>query len=177
MGWGVLPPRSEPLKHKHPAISITSSDEAPVFQRGAFFPLWLRLITRISAASLDPKLAAGQDPASGELLAARAQQLMAARYRWGIAEAWLHLLIEARRIREPFEISVPLVRHHVLDAEDQIRSLAQVLVSPLPTVRGVAMSIEILRDGAGPIFNRSCHTPLTDVVERIIASLDPLAFD
>jgi hypothetical protein len=165
------------MKHKHPFISITSLDEAPVFQTSAFFPSWFRLATRLFAASLDPKLAAGQDPASGDLLAARAQQLMAAQYRRGIANAWLHLLIEAHRHRDPFDLSVPLVRDHVLDAEDQIRSLAEVLVSPLPTVRGVAMSIEILRDGAGPIFNRSCEMPLTDVVERVIASLNPLASD
>ncbi|MGD0851832.1 MAG: hypothetical protein ABSA07_00550 [Acidimicrobiales bacterium] len=162
------------MKHKHHFISISPAFEAPQTSAN-FFPPWLRLVTRLFAASLDPKLAAGQDPASGDLLAARAQQLMAAPYRRGIADAWLHLLTEARRRRDPFDLSVPIVRDSVLDAQDQIRSLAEVLVSPLPTVRGVALSIEILRDGAGPIFNRSSQTPLTEEVERVIASLDPLA--
>ena len=70
---------------------------------------------------------------------------------------------------------MPLLRSDVLEAEDQIRSLAEVLVSPLPTVRGVAMSILTLRDGAGPLFNRNSHIRVIDAVKEILGLLDPLA--
>jgi hypothetical protein len=163
------------MKHKHLPSSITTEFEALAFETdGFYFPPWLHLVARLFGASLDPKLAAGLNPASNHLLAVRAQQLMVAQYRRGVANTWLHLLIEARRPRDPFDLSIPIARDGVLEAESQIRALADALVAPLPTVRGVAMSIEILRNGAGPIFNRTSSVNLTDVVEATIASLDPL---
>src|SRR5271170_6254078 len=109
MGWGVIPHRSDPMKHKHHFISSSPAVEATGSLTGSLFPSWVRLFTRLFAASLDPKLAAGQHPASSQMLAARAQQLVAAPYRRGIANAWLHLLTEARRRHDRFDLSVPLV--------------------------------------------------------------------
>jgi hypothetical protein len=162
--------------NQFPSSSITSVIDAPVSETSTFLaPPWIRLGARLFAASLDQKLASGEHPAASHLLASRAQQLIAAHYRRGIADSWLDLLIEVRRPRVPFDPAVLLARNSVMQAETQIRSLAEALVGPLPTVRGTAMAIAMLRDGAGPLFNRNSQLKLTDAVEQIIAQLNPLA--
>jgi hypothetical protein len=139
-----------------------------------FTPAWVRLGARLFASSLDTKLAAGEHPAASHLLAARAQHLASAQYRRGLADSWLDLLIEVRRPRSPFDPMVPLVRSRVLAAEAQIHALAGALVSPLPTVRGLAMAIATLRDGAGPLFNPTSRLTLTSSLDAIVAQLNPL---
>ncbi|HEV7958857.1 MAG TPA: hypothetical protein VGP11_05290, partial [Acidimicrobiales bacterium] len=106
--------------------------------------------------------------------AARAQQLATPSYRRGLVDSWLDLLIEVRRQRTLFDPSVPLVRSRVFAAEAQIRALADALMSPLPTVRGLAMSVAMLRDGSGPLFNAKSNTTLSASLERIVAALNPL---
>jgi hypothetical protein len=155
--------------------SLTPEINAPAPKTETHFdPLWIRLAARLFASSLDLKLAAGQHPAASYLLAIRAQQLVASHSRQGIADSWLDILIKVRRPRTPFDSTVPLVRKSIMDAEGQIRTLAAALVSPLPTVRGVAMAIAMLRDGAGPLFNRNSEVTLTDAVEDIIARMNPI---
>jgi hypothetical protein len=155
--------------------SKTSLVESPFSETHAFFtPAWVRLGARLFASSLDTKLAAGEHPATSHLLAARAQQLASAQYRRGLADSWLDLLIEVRRPRRPFDPMVPLVRSRVLAAEAQIHALAEALVSPLPTVRGLAMAIATLRDGAGPLFNPTNRLKLTSSLDAIVAQLNPL---
>ena len=155
--------------------SITPVIDAPQSEISTFFaPVWVRLGARLFAASLDSKLADGAHPASSHLLAARAQQLASAAYRRELADSWLDLLIEARRPRRAFDSVVPLVRSRVLGAEEQIRALADDLVSPLPTVRGLAMAISTLRDGSGPLFNPSSELTLTSSIDLIVAQLNPL---
>ena len=150
-------------------IDTLVSESVPLFT-----PLKTRLIARLFATSLDQKLAAGQNPASSPLLSARSQQLVAARYRRSIADSWLDLLIEVRRPYLALNPSVPLGRSSVLEAEDEIHALAEALASPLPSVRGVAMSVALLRDGAGPLFNRGSDLRLTNAINGIITVLNPL---
>jgi hypothetical protein len=154
--------------------SLTAAIETPTGHDAVVAPSWASVIARLFAPSLDTKLAGGTHPAENPRLAARAQQLAAPSYRRGIADSWLDLLIEVRRARTLFDPSVPLVRSHVLAAEGQIRALAGALVSPLPTVRGLAMSVAMLRDGSGPLFNVKSDTTLSASIERIISSLNPL---
>jgi hypothetical protein len=164
------------MSNENPSNSTTSVMVAPFSETGPLFASpWVRLGARLFAASLDSKLATGEHPANSHLLAARAQQLASTHLRRGLADSWLDLLIEVRRPRNLFDPVVPLVRSRVLAAEAQIRALADALVSPLPTVRGLAMAIETLRDGAGPLFNPSSPTMLTSSIEAIIAQLNPLS--
>jgi hypothetical protein len=164
------------MNNEYTSNSITSVIDASVSKTGPLFaPPWIRLCARLFATSLDDKLAGGRDPLSSQLLSARSQQLVAAHYRRGIADSWLDLLIDVRRPFLALNPAVPLVRTSVLEAEEEIRSLAEALVVPLPTVRGVAKSVTLLRDGAGPLYNRYGRPKLTDAVEEIIAMLDPLA--
>lgn len=162
--------------NEYPSTSITSVTDAPVSEANVLLaPRWTRLCARLFAGSLDQKLASGQHPATNPLLATRAQQLVAARFRRELADSWLDLLVEVRRPRALFDAAVPLVRNRVMGAEPQIRRLAEALVSPLVSVRGVASAIALLRDGASPLFNRDSELRLTDAVEQIIELLNPLA--
>jgi hypothetical protein len=161
---------------EYPSSPLTSVIDTPMSKTDEFLaPPLIRLIARLFATSLDEKLAAGEHAASSPLLAARSGQLVVARCRRGIADSWLDLLTRVRRRHQPLDPAVPPLRGSVLEAEDEIRSLAEALVRPLPTVRGVAMSIAMLRDGAGPLFNRNSQLKLTSAVDEIIALLDPLA--
>jgi hypothetical protein len=161
---------------EHSSHPSTSTLEAETPGTDAFLvPAWLRLSARLFATSLDQRLAVGVHPATSPLLVVRSQQIVAAPYRGDLAESWLRLLIEARKPYNPLGIAVPLVSSAVLAAQDQIHSLAEVLVSPLPTVRGVAMAVATLRDGAGPLFNPNCQVNLTHAVEVIIAKLNPIS--
>jgi|ERR1700722_855367 len=164
------------MNYEHSSHSLTSTLEAEQFGADAFVvPAWLRLGARLFATSLDERLAVGVHPATSPLLAVRSQQIVAARYRGDLAESWLRLLIEVRLPNKPFGLAVPLVRSAVLAAQDEIHSLAEALVSPLPTVRGVAMCIATLRDGAGPLFNPNSQINLTHAVEEILAQLNPIS--
>jgi hypothetical protein len=69
---------------------------------------------------------------------------------------------------------VPIVRDRVIEAQYQIESLADALMAPLPTARGVAMARSLLSDGAGPIYNRACPIDLGSAIAEVIARLDPL---
>ncbi len=162
------------MTNDHLSQSLTAVIDTPTGHDAAAAPSWASLIARLFAPSLDTKLAGGTHPAENPWLAARAQQLATPSYRRGIADSWLDLLIEARRARSLFDPSVPLIRSHVYGAESQIRALADALVSPLPTVRGLAMSVAALRDGAGPLFNVHSDTMLSASIERIIDTLNPL---
>lgn len=162
------------MTNDHLSQSLAAAVERPSEPLAVAAPSWSSLIARLFAPSLDTKLAGGAHPAENPRLAARAQQLAMPSYRRGIADSWLDLLIEARRPRSLFDPSVPLIRSHVYAAQTQIRALADALVSPLPTVRGLAMSVAALRDGAGPLFNLNSDTTLSASIERIIAALNPL---
>jgi hypothetical protein len=162
------------MTNDHFSQSLTAAIETPTGHDAVVARSWAGVIARLFAPSLDAKLAGGTHPAENPRLAARAQQLATPSYRRGIADSWLDLLIEVRRARTLFDPSVPLIRSHVFAAEAHIRALADALVSPLPTVRGLAMSVAVLRDGSGPLFNTKSDTTLTASIERIIAALNPL---
>lgn len=170
---GIYP--GDSMTNQYPSHPFASVIDAPTRETGTFLtPMWVRLGARLFAGTLDVKLSLGTDPASSHLLAARAQQLVSPQYRRGLADAWLDLLIEVRRPRTPFDPVVSLVRYRVLEASAAIHSLADALVAPLPTVRGLATAIAELRDGTGPLFNPASSLSLTRSVEAIVAQLNPL---
>ncbi len=134
---------------------------------------WVRLGARLFAGSLDAKLAAGASPAASHVLLARSERIATPSFRRGLADQWLDLLIEVRRPRSLFDPAVPLVRSSVLAAEAQIHALAEALVAPLATVRGVAQAIAALRDGSSPLYTRG-PVSLTRYAADITAHLSPL---
>src|SRR5580692_3307084 len=115
---------------------------------------------RAFGPSLDSHLADGAGPDASPLLAARALQLTSWRLRRSIADSWLDILVQARQKLTPFDPRVPVIRRRVVEADDQIRAVADALVAPLTRARGVAMASSLLADGAGPLYNPANATDL-----------------
>ena len=124
---------------------------------------------------LDDELAEGRAPESSRLLATRAQLIVSPTFRQKMADNWLALLVQAREPSGPLTMRVPLVRSRIIGAQAQILALADALLAPMPTSRGVAMASSLLGDGSGPIYYSECSTDLGSTVLEIVARLDPKA--
>jgi hypothetical protein len=151
-------------------VDITMSQE----RRAVRVPLWVLVGAALLGASLDDKLAEGHAPDTSPLLAARAQLLVSLTKRRALAENWLALLVEARGPVKFLNPSVPLVRGRIIVAQAQIEALAEALLAPMPTSRGVAMASSLLSDGSGPIYYSACSVDLASTLREIIAHLDPV---
>jgi hypothetical protein len=130
---------------------------------------------RMLGASLDNKLAEGCAPETNQLLATRSQLIVSPTMRRALADTWLALFVEAREPAGFLSPRVPLVLDRIVAAQTQIQELADALLAPMPTSRGVAMARSLLSDGSGPIYNRACSTDLGLALREVIARLDPLA--
>ena len=151
-------------------VDITVSEE----RRAVRGPLWVLVGAKLLGVSLDDKLAEGHAPDTSPLLAARAQLLVSLTKRRALAENWLDLLIQVRRPFSPLDPRVPIVRGRIIGAQAQVEALAEALLAPMPTWRGVAMASSLLSDGSGPIYNRACSVDLASMLCEIIAHLDPV---
>jgi len=152
-------------------VDITVSQE----RRAVRVPLWVLVGARLLGASLDDKLAEGRAPDISPLLAARAQLLVSLTKRRALAKSWRALLVEARGPSKFLNPSVPLVRGRIIGAQAQIEALAEALLAPMPTSRGVAMASSLLSDGSGSIYYRGCSADLGSTLCEIIAHLDPVS--
>ena len=94
-----------------------------------------RLLARLFGLSLDRRLAIGEAPESGRLLAVRAQQLVALRWRRELARNWERLLEAARRPQRS-RAQAWLSRDRILAAEADVRELATQLRGPAPGTGG-----------------------------------------
>lgn len=142
--------------------------------RAMHIPLRVFVGARVLGASLDNKLAAGHGPETSHLLAARAQLIVSKARRRKLAENWLALLVESHESSGRRDGGVPLLRDGIVSARNQILALADALLAPLPTSRGVAMANSLLSDGAGPIFHWACSADLGSTLREVIARLDPM---
>jgi hypothetical protein len=136
---------------------------------------WVRVLARVRATSLDTKLASGDDPTTSDVLSVRAQQLVSPALRHTVAKSWLDLALQAHVPFSRFTSVVRFERRRILSVEPEIHELAHALEGPLPRVRGVAMALSLLRDGAGPVFNPANSTNLSSALREAIANIDPLA--
>jgi hypothetical protein len=137
---------------------------------------WDRFLARLFASTLDRRLAQGHAPESTRLLAARAQRLVAPDTRQALADNWNALLIRARRPTPVYGPHVPLCRDRIVAAEHDVRDLVAALVAPSPTpAGGVAMVSRLLRDGAGPLFNRHWVGDLGATLRQAAERVDPSA--
>jgi hypothetical protein len=158
------------------ALMSTTAGTTPLARVGRpLTPSWIRVAARIMAPSLDIKLASGVDPVTNKMLCARAEQLATLSMRHSLAVSYLDLIDAAQAPLSPFSPVVPVVRRRVVGAEALIRDLARVLVGPLPRVRGIAMAVSLLGDGAGPIFNPASDADLSRALQEVLAQIDPLA--
>ncbi|MGH3732782.1 MAG: hypothetical protein ACRDVC_05310 [Acidimicrobiales bacterium] len=138
----------------------------------------VRVAARILAPSLDTKLASGADPSASEMLSARAQQLGTPDTRHSVSKSWLDVIDRAHSPPSLFDPTVRVERRRVFAAETQIREVAGALDGPLPRVRGVAMAVSLLTDGAGPLYNPVSTTSLSDALQDVLRQIDPFeSFD
>ena len=137
--------------------------------------LRIRVGARMLGASLDNKLAEGRAPETSRLLATRSQLIVSPTMRRELADNWLDLLVQARETAAVLDPRVPLILDRIVVAQTQIQELADALLAPMPTSRGVAMARSLLSDGSGPIYNSACSTDLGLALREVVARLDPLA--
>jgi hypothetical protein len=120
--------------------------------------VWLR--ARARAGALDGELGRGVPSWASPVHAARALQLTDRRHRTGLASSLERIVAHASKPRSALIGSavVPPCREQVWDAMPQLLEIASRLRGPSPVaVRGVALLIELLRDGGGPCY-QCTHT-------------------
>lgn len=133
-----------------------------------------RLRTRIRAAKLDVRLAAGEPPESDPLLSLRAQRLARIDSRRALALGIMRVLAQCEPGRSRLEPAPLVVVPRVVAAHDDLEQLVTSLLAPAPvSARGVAATSCLLRDGFGPLYHRGSPTDLRTAVRSTIAALDP----
>jgi hypothetical protein len=115
---------------------------------------WVRALARMTATSLDRRLAAGEAAASDRLLAARANLIVGRQSRRRLADDWERLLTTARRSVVPRSPRLRVQSTTILAAEHHVRELVALIGQPVRVnPRGVARARLLLTDGAGPLYN------------------------
>jgi hypothetical protein len=128
----------------------------------------LRLRVALTAPGVESAVAAGTDPVASAELALRAGQLMSPRRRARYALSLRRAVESAQRPRLPTRgAAVPVDRAAVLEARPALLALADDLMEVAhPRARGVALVIELLRDGAGPLYRPWTPEQLHSAAER-----------
>jgi hypothetical protein len=133
-----------------------------------------RLAARWHARRLDLALAEGATPDADVATALRAQRLIAPPERSMLATSIRRLVREARA-RRLRVTRAPIARRKVVEAADDLESLARRLLDGGPVAaRGVAQVCYLLGDVRSPLYGG--REPLGPVVSRVLAQLEP-AFD
>jgi hypothetical protein len=134
-----------------------------------------RLSLRLRARSLDRALADGASPDDSEQLARRAQALVRADTRNEIAASLRRL---ARGDGRPLSSRVGAVPARAEDVRRELERLAARLLEPGPVApRGVALSQELLTDGAGPLFWAESAGDLGARLRTVLEALAPRVTD
>jgi hypothetical protein len=123
--------------------------------------------------SLDRRLAAGMDPLASPSLARRASVLVSPRTRRRLACGLEGVVVETERPRRALSAAIPVQRHEVLVARDDLLLLAAALrCTQHPDPRAVAGASLLLTDGCGPVFAPSPPGSLRCAVRRIAATVE-----
>ena len=115
----------------------------------------LRMRVAWQRARLDAQLAAGADPNGSAELALRAGQLVDPRRRGRFARALRRAIesVDPALHQRSRSAAVPVARAAMLQARPTLLALAHDLSElPHPSPRGVALTVELLTDGAGPLY-------------------------
>lgn len=131
-----------------------------------------RLSLRLQARQLDRALAAGASAADSPQLARRAAALVRADARTELAASLRRLARNDGRI--PFGNRVGAVPARAAEARNDLERLADRLVEPGPVAaRGVALTKELLTDGAGPLFWAESAEDLGARLSSVLEALEP----
>jgi hypothetical protein len=114
-----------------------------------------RLRARLTAGSLDRRLAVGADPSASPVLARRAARLTSRAGRAELADGLERLVDHAEESGQGWTMRfrVPPARPAVLGHRSDLRGRAAELRRPAPLyARGLAMLSVLLTDGTGPLY-------------------------
>jgi hypothetical protein len=130
------------------------------------------LLSWTRGPALDRRLADGAAPESSRNLAIRADVLIRPEQRAVLAHDLDQIAVTVRR--SPSKAQVRLCRHRIREAGAELSALSRRLSAPGPvSVRGVAMTRLLLRDGTGPLFQPGSRVDLRLLLRTTLAALDP----
>lgn len=131
-----------------------------------------RLGLRLKARSLDRALAAGASPDASEELALRARALVRADARNEIAASLCRLAQDDGR--SPLGARVAAVPARADEVGRQLELVAMRLLDPGPVApRGVALALDLLSDGAGPLFWAESDEDVRARIDQVLDALEP----
>jgi hypothetical protein len=134
-----------------------------------------RLSLRLQTRNLDRALADGVSPDSSQQLARRARALARADTRNQIAGSLRRL---ARGDGRPLSSRVGAVPARAEDVRRDLERLAARLLEPGPVApRGVALTQDLLTDGAGPLFWTESADDLGARLRTVLEALEPRVSD
>jgi hypothetical protein len=144
---------------------------------------WHRVLARGQAARLDRALAAGISPEASASLAARAERLTSTEFRCDLAAALRRILVAAGEPARPVAaatsvgparaLRIPLRTARISQSAPLLADLASRLLEPGPVpARGVALVVQLLADGTGPLYREAARDDLGTLAERAARALD-----
>ena len=134
----------------------------------------LGLIARWRAWELDGQLAAGVSPASGALLAVRAQRLTSRCFRDRVADGLTRTVRDAEAGALSFSAAVRPHRGEVIAARTVLTTLERRLRGAEPvSAQGVALLEWLLTDGTSPLYVPTEPGALGSRLRAAAAALEP----
>ena len=144
---------------------------------------WHQVLARGQAARLDRELAAGTSPETSASLAARAGRLTSTEFRRDLAASLQRILVASGEPARPVAaaksvgparaLRVPLRRTRISQSAPLLADLASRLLEPGPVpARGVALVVQLLADGTGPLYREAARDDLGTLAERAARALD-----
>ncbi len=141
------------LTHDPLAAALGSTADSPLgdVPRLTAPPLAVRVTARLWRCQLDHALSDGSDPTASPVLAARATQLSRSGNRRRIARSLERIALSADQ--QPVRARVLPSRAAVLFNRAELLQIAALLRDDRPLyVRGIAMLMVLVTDGAGPAY-------------------------
>lgn len=132
-----------------------------------------RLAARRHAGRIDRALARGVAPDSDAALQLRARTLVGPRMRRMLADRLEWTMSGAVGVDPRRSTRLPANRHAVFDAAGELEAIAGLLRAPGAVgAAGVARVVELLGDGAGPLYVRDAEPDLRSAASAAIAGLE-----
>jgi hypothetical protein len=144
---------------------------------------WHQVLAHGQAARLDRALAAGTSPEASASLAARAGRLTSTEFRRDLAASLRRILVAAGEPARPAAaatsigparaLRIPLRTTRISQSAPLLADLASRLLEPGPVpARGVALVVQLLADGTGPLYREAARDDLGTLAERAARALD-----
>jgi hypothetical protein len=139
--------------------------------------LRIRLRAWLRREELVEALADGADPDQSEELTHVARELIGARSRQRLADGLDRVLRATAERHVPWSPAVPLNRHEIAEAREELAELAERLRAPGPVpVHAGALAAMLVADAKSPLYSRMPGTSAWDLARTALRALDdPIA--